>query len=116
MSIPQAMKNVFGEDVKLHPVTKRPIETGRGALPVDQQALMHLADVEKEEGQERADAMRKQMGIPTESEIAAKRAEAAEAEKARQARIDTALALLEEHEKNQKAEAKLAASAAKGTA
>ena len=76
----QAEKNTFGEDVKLHPITMMPLEQGRGALPADQQALLHIREVELGGDKKRADEFRKKMGIPTAEEIAEKQAaEAAEA-------------------------------------
>ena len=78
MEVPQAMKNVFGEDVKLHPITKRPIEQGRGALSADQQAEQHLIDIEREEGKHVADAMRHQMRA--KADMAAANSELAAAE------------------------------------
>lgn len=65
MEASQAEKNVFGEDCTLHPITKRPLERGRGALPDDVQAAMHIMDIEREGGKELADAMRaKLFGTP----------------------------------------------------
>lgn len=76
MQASQAEKNTFGEDVKLHPVTKRPLEQGHGALSHEKQALFHLRDIEAESGEQIE--MRKALGIPTSEEIAAKAREAAE--------------------------------------
>jgi hypothetical protein len=59
MSEPSRMeKNVFGFDVRLHPITGMPIEQGSGALPDDEQALLHCDAIEKAHGRELADAMR----------------------------------------------------------
>ena len=61
MEASQAEKNVFGADVKLHPVTLLPLENGIGSLPIAQQAELHLVAIEKEQGKEVADAMRHKM-------------------------------------------------------
>jgi hypothetical protein len=49
---------VFGEDAKIHPVTKRHIENGSGALPESIQVRNHLAEIEREQGKGVADRMR----------------------------------------------------------
>lgn len=55
----QAEKNTFGAAVKLHPITRRPLENGIGALSEDRQAELHLAVIEREEGKEAAERVRK---------------------------------------------------------
>ena len=35
-------RRIYGEGVKIHPVTSMPLEVGYGALPPDQQAVNHL--------------------------------------------------------------------------
>lgn len=57
----QAEKNIFGEDAKYHPVTMMPLEQGRGALPPDQQALIHCMEIERRHGKHVADAMRRKL-------------------------------------------------------
>ena len=49
---------IFGDQAKVHPVTKRHIENGSGALPERIQVLHHLADIEREQGKVIADRMR----------------------------------------------------------
>ena len=61
MEASQAEKNTFGADVKLHPITKMPLEQGRGALPHDQQAMMHCDVIEHQHGKHHADAMRREL-------------------------------------------------------
>ena len=58
MEASQADKNVFGADVKLHPVTHMPLESGIGALPDDEQARMHCNMIEANGDKDAADAMR----------------------------------------------------------
>jgi hypothetical protein len=42
---------VFGPDVKLHPITRRPLENGSGALPPDDQARhVHVPHILKTHG------------------------------------------------------------------
>jgi hypothetical protein len=48
---------VFG-DAKIHPVTKRHIENGSGALPEWAQVRNHLVEIEREHGKDIADRMR----------------------------------------------------------
>jgi colicin import membrane protein len=50
-------KAVYGVDVKLHPVTKMPLETGIGAQSEHQQALAHVAMVTEKEGKEAGEKM-----------------------------------------------------------
>lgn len=52
---------VFGHDAKIHPVTKRHIENGHGALPEQVQIKHHLADIEREQGKHVADRMREEI-------------------------------------------------------
>jgi hypothetical protein len=66
----QATKNTYGHDVRIHPVTKMPIEQGSGALPEHQQVLNHIAAVEREQGSKAANAMRKKLDINTTEDIA----------------------------------------------
>lgn len=74
----QAEKNVFGSEAQIHPITKMALETGRGSLSADQQAVLHLQAIEEVV----ADKMRKQMGISTRADReAAVKAKAAEEEK-----------------------------------
>jgi hypothetical protein len=35
-------RHVFGDDAKLHPITKMPLEQGSGALSADKQAAQHF--------------------------------------------------------------------------
>lgn len=59
MAATNAEKHVFGNDVRLHPITKRPLESGIGCLPDDMQALnVHCVDIERESGRAKADEMR----------------------------------------------------------
>ena len=78
MHASQAEKNVFGHDVKLHPVTRMPIEQGKGALPADEQAWAHCVYIEQHHGKEMADAMRAE--LRGEKQIAAAQAQIAAAE------------------------------------
>ena len=65
-----AQKLVFGADAKLHPVTGMPLETGKGALPDQQQALIHLGYIEREQGKDVALAMyEKIMGAGKAAEL-----------------------------------------------
>ena len=50
--------HVFGHGHDVHPIRRRPIETGIGSLHPDKQAMLHLASVEMEEGKEVAAKMR----------------------------------------------------------
>ncbi len=52
---------VFGEEATRHPITGIPIELGSGALPADQQAILHCQVIEETEGRAAADAMRKKL-------------------------------------------------------
>ena len=70
MEASQAEKNFYGADVKLHPVTRRPLEQGVGALPVDEQVQIHLHTIEHEEGKDVADAMRRKMSAQVEMQTA----------------------------------------------
>ncbi len=49
---------IFGSDAKRHPITGFVLEQGIGALPPEQQARNHLANVERFEGKAAADALR----------------------------------------------------------
>lgn len=84
MEASQAEKNVFGADVKLHPITKMPLEQGKGALSHDDQARLHVDIIHTQQGESVADEMRKKLGIPTraEREAAAKAKAEAEAKRA----------------------------------
>lgn len=53
-----ADRNVFGANSAYHDITGMPLENGRGALPIDQQALLHCNVIEQREGKAAADAMR----------------------------------------------------------
>lgn len=108
----QAQKNVFGADAKLHPITLMPLEQGSGALPHDQQAMLHLQTIEETDGKEAADAMRRKLGVPTAEEIAEKAKAEAEAKALQDKRIMKALALLDQVEAD---EAAKAAAANKGS-
>jgi hypothetical protein len=61
MEASQAEKNVFGADVKLHPITKMPIEQGLGALSDDAQAQIHCQFIERSSGKHAADEMRRRL-------------------------------------------------------
>ena len=51
-------KLVFGQNARLHPITKLPLESGSGCLPDDLQArLVHLPVIAREQGQAAAQAM-----------------------------------------------------------
>lgn len=47
-----------------HPVTGMEIEDGHGALPESQQVVQHLHYIEQTQGEEKADEMRKELGLP----------------------------------------------------
>ncbi len=47
-----------------HPVTGMDIEDGHGALPEHQQVVQHLHYIEQTQGEEAADAMRAELGLP----------------------------------------------------
>ena len=51
-----------------HPVTGMELEDGHGALPEYQQVVQHLHYIEQTKGEEVADAMRAEMGLPTAKE------------------------------------------------
>ena len=70
MEASQAEKNVFGADVRIHPITKMPIEQGIGALPVDRQVEHHLAHIERTGGKHLADAMRHKLSADTAAQQA----------------------------------------------
>lgn len=53
-----AADHVFGVDHQIHPVTKMPLETGVGALSIEQQAMLHIAEIHRMHGKEAADNMR----------------------------------------------------------
>lgn len=53
-----AERNVFGADATYHDITGMPLENGRGALPHDQQAMLHCDVIEQRDGKAAADAMR----------------------------------------------------------
>ena len=78
MHASQAEKNVFGHNVKLHQVTRMPIEQGHGALSADEQAWSHCDYIEQHHGKKLADAMRAE--LRGEKQIAAAQAEIAAAE------------------------------------
>lgn len=61
MHASQAEKNVFGHNVKLHLITKMPIEQGIGARPDHEQAQMHCDFIERDRGKEIADAIRAEL-------------------------------------------------------
>ena len=104
--MPTADDNVFGEGHEIHPITKMPIEAGRGALPIDQQVMGHLRMIQAERGEGAADVMRKEMGIPTRADIEAAAKQKA-AEKAKNdERVQRALALLDQVEKDESEKAK----------
>lgn len=71
MEVSQAEKNVFGEGAKYHPVTGMIIETGRGALPERQQTAIHCQMIEAAGDKERADEMRRKIGLPVAADVAA---------------------------------------------
>jgi hypothetical protein len=54
---------VFGEQAKMHPVTKRYIETGSGALPERAQVARQLVEIEQEQGKAVADRMRREIAF-----------------------------------------------------
>jgi hypothetical protein len=51
-------RKTFGDAVKIHPITDRPIEHGVGSLPEEVQAELHCRDIEQEQGKAAADAIR----------------------------------------------------------
>jgi len=59
-----------------HPVTGMEIEDGHGALPEQQQVVNHLHYIAQTRGEEAADAMRVELGLPTSAEMAAAAADA----------------------------------------
>lgn len=67
-----AADNVFGVGHRVHPVTKRPLESGIGCLSDDQQAGLHLLQIEQEEGVEAAEEMRKKLAKAAQPAKAAK--------------------------------------------
>lgn len=56
----QAELAVYGNSAR-HPVTEMPLERGVGALPVNQQARLHLKVIAQTQGREAADAMRERL-------------------------------------------------------
>jgi hypothetical protein len=58
----QADKNFYGADVRLHPITNMPLESGIGHAPDDVQAWAHCDTIEHEHGKKAADAMRAKLG------------------------------------------------------
>lgn len=56
-----AADHVFGHGHRVHPVTKRPLESGIGALPEHVQAKHHIDAIEHEEGKSVADKMRAEL-------------------------------------------------------
>lgn len=67
MEASPAQKTIYGADVKLDPIGGFPIEQGSGALPLAQQRENFCASLPPPE----ADEMRRKMGLPVPSEIAA---------------------------------------------
>jgi hypothetical protein len=62
MQASQAEKNIFGGDVKLHPITRMPLEQGIGCLPPDVQAEnVHLPEIERMHGRAAAENMRRKL-------------------------------------------------------
>lgn len=62
MEASQADKNIYGEDVRLHPITKMPFEQGRGCLPDDVQAYnVHLVQIHHMHGEKAAADMRRKL-------------------------------------------------------
>lgn len=60
---------VFGATAKIHPVTKRHIENGSGALPESAQVRNHLAAIEREQGKAVADRMREEIKFLEEATV-----------------------------------------------
>jgi hypothetical protein len=54
----QAEKNMYGADVRLHPITLMPLEYGIGCAPDDVQAQAHCKVIERERGKKIADEYR----------------------------------------------------------
>jgi hypothetical protein len=67
----QATKNIYGDNVRIHPVTKMPLEQGSGALPDHLQIQNHLTTIERDQGLKVADDMRNKLGIKTSSDLSA---------------------------------------------
>lgn len=53
-----AADHVFGAGHRLHPVTKMPLESGRGRLDDKRQGYLHLNVIHREHGHEAAERMR----------------------------------------------------------
>jgi hypothetical protein len=59
-------KHVFGPDSYRDEITGEPVEISSGALPVEQQrALVHVLEIERREGKEAADAVRRKISMAT---------------------------------------------------
>jgi hypothetical protein len=81
----QADKNMYGADVRLHPITNMPLEYGIGHAPDDVQAQNHCIIIEREQGKKVADAYRAKLAeaaknpegpLLTAAKLAAERAQA----------------------------------------
>ena len=61
-----ADRATFGHNAKRHPVLGFPLESGIGALPVEQQAAAFVADVERSHGKAAADVLRRELAAAKE--------------------------------------------------
>lgn len=55
--MPDALENVFGKDCRIHPITKRPLESGIGHLSDEAQARQHIEQMKAEGDHEAAAQM-----------------------------------------------------------
>jgi len=59
------MSTVFGDGCRIHPITHMPLESGRGALSDDAQALLHCEVIEQQQGKAAANEMRAKLKAET---------------------------------------------------
>lgn len=83
LKVDDKMKLVFGPDVRIHEITGLPIA---GGLPVARQLQLHCEQIEKEEGREAADAVRKLLGPQPPNDPEANNAAIIEARRQAEAR------------------------------
>jgi hypothetical protein len=96
-----AEKLIFGFDGQRHPVTGMCLMRGSGAGTPDEQAIrIHLPEIEKAEGKEVANEIRRKLGVPIPEEVAA---EEARLEQARAERLKAAYAALARDERSKAA-------------
>jgi hypothetical protein len=53
----------FGFDARRHPITNRMLEQGSGSFPEKEQAELHCRDLDRAEGKEAGDIMRRRLAI-----------------------------------------------------